>query len=412
MRGKTMRRCENALDQRQPFSEPGMDGSTRAERSRLAGHEGFVIPVVLFALLVLSAVAVATILTADDERRMSRALQESSVALYTAEAGAHEVWANWPDSLANTLGPGDSLDLGWQTLDNGASYRAVIHRYDAGGQKIFGLDVESRGAGAGGQRRVTAFLSENSANVSAFARAAVTTKGNMEAVSDPTSTIDGTDTPPPGWTCGPAGPAVPGILVQNAGDLQQGPGTILGDPPVGVDATIDSLNFTQFGGTSYADLVAMEDKHYPGGSEPGSFGPVLDGNGDCDTSVQSNWGDPLNPGSPCSDYFPIIHFAGDVEFTTTGSAGQGILLTDGDLHVGGGDFTFYGLIIVQGSCVFEYNSQVYGGILCANQNGVSQEIGDAAPLSFSSCALGAALNGAGVTDGVQPLKRAWGEPTS
>ncbi len=52
-----------------------------------------------------------------------------------------------------------------------------------------------------------------------------------------------------------------------------------------------------------------------------------------------------------------------MEFTTSGSAGQGILLVDGPLHVGGDDFTFYGQIIVQGDCVFEYQSQVYGGIL-------------------------------------------------
>lgn len=391
-----------------------MSDSARDARARLADQQGIVLPVVIFAILVLSFLAVATLLTADDERRMSRALRESGVALYTAEAGANEMWANWPDSLANTLNPGDSLDLGWRTLENGASYRGVIHRYDTGGQKIFALNVESRGASAlGGQRRVTLFLTGRSVDVSDFARAAVMTQGNMEAVSDPTSTIDGNDTGPPGWTCGPPGPAMPGILVQDAADISQGPGTILGDPPIGVDPSIDPSSFTQFGGMTYADLVAMASKQYPANSQPSSFGPVLDGNGDCDTSVNSNWGDPLNPGSPCSDYFPIIHFAGNVEFTTTGSAGQGILLTDGDLAVGGGDFTFYGLIIVQGSCVFEYQSQVYGGILCANQANVNQEIGDAAPLSYSSCALGAALNGAGVSgSGVKALTRGWSEPTS
>jgi hypothetical protein len=391
-----------------------MSDMERESRAPLADHDGFVIPAVVFALVVMSLLAVAALLTAVDEQRASRAMRESSVALYTAEAGMNEVWATWPDSLVKTLNPGDSLDLGWRTLDNGASYRAVIHRYDNGGQRVFGLLVDGRGAGPlGGQRSVAMYFSEPRPKVEDFARATVTTLGPMEAVSDPTSTIDGNDGSPPGWLCNGylPGSALPGIVVQDSGDISQGPGTILGDPPILVDPTIGSATFTQFGDFTYSDLVAMADKTYPPNSQPGYFGPVVDGNGQCDTSVQSNWGDPLNPGSPCSEYFPIIHFTGDVEFTTTGSAGQGILLTDGNLYVGGGDFTFYGLIIVQGACVFEYESKVFGGVLCANQANLNQEIGDAAPLSYSSCALSAALRGAGVTSGPpQPLVRGWAEP--
>jgi type II secretory pathway pseudopilin PulG len=391
-----------------------MDEKQREMRPVLANHDGFVIPAVVLAMVVLSLLAVVALRTAVDEQRASRAMRESSIALYAAEAGMNEVWATWPDSAVKTLSPGDSLDLGSRTLDNGASYRAVIQRYDNGGQTVFGLLVDGRGAGPlGGHRQVVMYFSEPRPKVEDFVRATVTTLGPMEAVSDPTSIIDGNDASPPGWPCKGylPGPALPGIIVEDSADISQGPGTILGDPPILVDPTVGPNTFTTFGDFTYSDLVAMADKSYPPNSQPGSFGPVLDGGGQCDTTVQSNWGDPLNSGSPCSSYFPIIHFAGDVEFTTTGSAGQGILLADGSLRVGGGDFTFYGLIIVQGACVFEYESKVFGGILCANQANLNQEIGDAAPLSYSSCALSAALSGAGITSGpLQPLVRGWAEP--
>ncbi len=127
-----------------------------ATRTRLADRGGFVMPVVIFALMILGTVGIAALLTANDEQRSSRAVRESGVAFYTAEAGYNKVLANWPDSLADLLVPGDSLDLGWETLDNGASFRAMIYRFDNGAaQEIYGMVVEGRGAGPlGGQRTV------------------------------------------------------------------------------------------------------------------------------------------------------------------------------------------------------------------------------------------------------------------
>ncbi len=375
------------------------------------GDEGFALAGTLFVVVLLSIIAIASLQTTGDERRAGRAVRESTPAFYAADAGLNAVVAAWDLAKYDTLltVPGDSLDLGWQSVEDGSNYRAVLRRVDAGSSPtLFSVTVTGRGPGLNrGERTLGLFLAAGSVNVGDFARSVVLTKGNMEAVSDPTSTIDGNDTNPPGWTCDAPGPAVPGLLVQDTALLSQGPGTILGNPPIAEDSTISATSFAQFGDVTYAELVAMADKSYPGNSQPAGFGPVVSG-GQCVTTELNNWGDPLNPNAPCGDYFPIIHFAGDVEFTTTGSAGQGILLTDGDLNVGGGDFTFYGLIIVQGGCVFEYDSTVYGGILCANQASVNQEIGDAAPLSYSRCALEQALAGAGLGGSIRPLsERAW-----
>ena len=156
---------------------------------RLADRGGFVMPVVIFALMILGTVGIAALLTANDEQRSSRAVRESGMAFYTAEAGYNKVLATWPDSLVDLLLPGDSLDLGWETLDNGASFRAMIYRFDNGAaQEIYGMVVEGRGAGPlGGQRTVA--LAGTSASIpilgsALFGKDSVYIKGPGPVIGD------------------------------------------------------------------------------------------------------------------------------------------------------------------------------------------------------------------------------------
>ena len=115
------------------------------------GRDGFAMPVVLLALGVMTTIAVAALTTATDEQKSARAVREGSRAFYAAEAGLWESWANWPaDSIVSGIAQGDSLDLGWKSLDDGGEYRGQISRW---GPTTFGLMVESRGAGPlGGQQ--------------------------------------------------------------------------------------------------------------------------------------------------------------------------------------------------------------------------------------------------------------------
>ena len=95
-------------------------------------RDGFAMPLVLLALVVMSTIAVAALTTASDEQKSARAVREAGLAFYDAEAGLWESWANWPEeSVVTAIAQGDSLDLGWQTLDNGADYRGKI-QWDAG----------------------------------------------------------------------------------------------------------------------------------------------------------------------------------------------------------------------------------------------------------------------------------------
>jgi len=113
-------------------------------------RDGFVLPTVVFAVAIMSIVVVASVTTSQDERRASRAVRESTLAMYTAEAGLRQTYGNWPVAPVKALNPGDSLDLGWQNLPNNERYRAVIHRVDGGGLQEYNVIVQGRRTGPNG----------------------------------------------------------------------------------------------------------------------------------------------------------------------------------------------------------------------------------------------------------------------
>jgi hypothetical protein len=107
-------------------------------------RKGFVLPTVILAITVMSLIAVVSLSTASDERSASRATRESTLAMYAAESGLRQTYGAWPTASVNGLKPGDSLDLGWQTLPNKAAYRSVIHRVDKGGLQEYNVVVQGR----------------------------------------------------------------------------------------------------------------------------------------------------------------------------------------------------------------------------------------------------------------------------
>ncbi|MFQ5689513.1 MAG: PilX N-terminal domain-containing pilus assembly protein [Gemmatimonadota bacterium] len=384
----------------------------RAAAADCGGEAGFALVSALFVMLILSILAVASLQTTSDERMAARSVRNSTEAFYAADAGLNAVQAAWATTRYDTLlaGSGDSLILGWQTLEDGGSYRAVLRRVDGGSSatQLFSITTTGRGPGVNrGEQALTLFLTK-SVSVGDFARAALQTTVEIE-VEDPETILNGTDANPPGWTCDAPGPGKPGLLMQDTTTLELESGTILGNPPLAEDATISSTHFTQFGNVSYAELVAMADKTYSGNGHLGTISPAVAG-GQCSTGVQSNWGDPLNPGGPCGGYFPIIHVAGDAEFEDGSVAGQGILLIDGDLEAEaehGATFNFYGLVVVQGSCEFEHEVTFYGAVLCANSSTDEQELEEGAVINYSQCVLKKALGSAGLGNTHPLAQRAW-----
>ena len=121
----------------------------------LREREGSAAAIAVFALVFMGLLAVAGLETAVNENRGSAAAVQSVEALYAAEAGLNAVLGNWPSTQFMNVATGDSLDLGWDTLPNGARYRAVIRRYDDNvTQQMRAIKVEAQGTGPLGGRGV------------------------------------------------------------------------------------------------------------------------------------------------------------------------------------------------------------------------------------------------------------------
>ncbi|MGI8401791.1 MAG: DUF7305 domain-containing protein [Gemmatimonadaceae bacterium] len=119
-------------------------------RTSAGAREGFVLPSVISAVAIMSVIVVASLSTSTDERLASRAVRESTLASYAAEAGLRQTYGAWPTSGVNAMNPGDSLDLGWQSLPNKTAYRPVIHRVDNGGLQVYNVVVQGRRTGVNG----------------------------------------------------------------------------------------------------------------------------------------------------------------------------------------------------------------------------------------------------------------------
>ncbi len=181
-------------------------------------QDGFALVAVLFVLVVLTAVSIVSLRTTGDEMRAGRAMRESVRAFYAAEAGANAAIAAWDQAAYDTLlaTPGDSSVSGWQTLDNGSSYRAVVRRVDGGsGSAVYSVTSTGRGVGGlWGQRALGVTLHTVWAPVSSVVTSAVRggPPGNDIRLRE-NEFLTGHDTIPPQFAAQCSGPTqdVPGM---------------------------------------------------------------------------------------------------------------------------------------------------------------------------------------------------------
>ncbi len=396
-------------------------------RAKLVERRGFVMPVIIFGLVLMSAAAVAALLMAGDEHRSSRAMREASSAFYAAEAGLHEVYANW-DSLVGTavadLGPSDSLVLPWRDLDGGAQYRAVVYRWDVGDQPMYTLEVEGRGPGVlSGQRKLSFALTSAAGMGTGYmlgecCEAPVVLKGTFrQSAEDGNVFHSGFDTHPPGWedagVCADTLIDKPGIIVQDTtGMILDPPDAVVdGLPPIVEDPALNDSLFDYFGEHTWQDVkdratividstgwVYMADgsnpyrvdtnlpdvgiegtEVYPRYTVDPMTGEVL-----CDTNHPLNWGSD-DPDDPCFDYFPVILSRGEVDlrggpkYGGDPFYGQGVIILDfNEVTHRGSEFeveheaAFRGVILGKGCVEVQYGAQFYGSMyLDATYDGVT-----------------------------------------
>lgn len=337
-----------------------------ARRGKAAGRQGFALPAMIFALLLMSVLAVVALQTASDDQLSSQAVREGGVALYAAEAGTNWVLSTLDNNVWTTLGPGDSVDLGWQGFGNGSSYHAVLHRYDNddGRQKVFGLTVDGHGAVPLGGRRVIRLMLTPDAPpgmilnpIASLAPIAGfnSSGGGLLSGSDSTSCPTGTV----------AGVAAPDGFVTEGGTVVDGTEPWLaGVPPV------------QWLGTMVDAFVALQLDW----AQLEQLTP--------DYTVAPAW--PDSAAAFGGDQWPMILLTRNISLKAAHS-GQGLLVAQKDVTVESG-FEWHGLILVGGGFDTKGVITISGGVVAGLDFifGGSVAIGNLSgtPLiQFNSCSI-------------------------
>ncbi|HVH10372.1 MAG TPA: pilus assembly PilX N-terminal domain-containing protein [Gemmatimonadales bacterium] len=387
----------------------------------LRDERGMALALAIVALVIVGALVAGALFSGMQEQRAAENSRRVLQAFGVAEEEAYDVINQWNTQVYNgqKVYPLDSTALvtGWPTTwANSANQTGVYggYVYRLNGQQYL-VDVTARDLvsygnaalqqeGGGGRERLGLLVRNKPFQ---FAIKAALTTGNGDAVGG-NSTISGIDQSPTNWAgCGPTGNAVGGIRAAS-GDVVtiSGSAHVTGNPPVIIDTSVHASTFD----TYYNLLVSMANITIPATTFATAIAPALNASGQCDRTVSTNWGDPLNPTLPCGNYFPIIHITGTGATTTiNGTEGQGILLVDGTLAVQGG-FQFYGITIVKGSLktagAGTSPAHFWGATMVQDSVQVgTNTLTGSANLLYSTCTIQTALNR--TAPGVMMRSRGW-----
>jgi len=361
----------------------------------LQDERGMALAVAIFAMVVVGALVAGAFFAGTQEQRVGENQRRVQTSFGVAEAGAQERVLTWDPATMNKRAqyPADSVAIATTTAPNGSgSYGGYSYKV---GPNLFLIDVTGRDrasaagaiAGGGGARQRIGMLTRI-APVDFGIKASLTTQGIVSMSGN--ANINGVDQVPTGWTsCDPTGPPQAGVRDNGGNVTESGNAAVLGTPPIVNDPTVNNNTFTAFGGATYAQLAARATITLP----PGNYTTdAVVTNGVCDKTVLTNWGDGMNPGSVCSNYFPIIHITGTA--TVNNVQGQGILLVDTDLNVQG-SYQFFGIVIIQGDLKTagggSTDAHFWGGVLAKNADLSVQNLSGKATLNYSSCSINAVL---------------------
>jgi hypothetical protein len=366
---------------------------------------GFALAATIFALVVLGVLATGGFYLARQETRIGVASERAASAFYLAEVGANEVMSEWDMATFGSLGTWGTATVS-DTTDQGIWSVNVTRMSDRLYFLLATGGVQQGAAVLGGAGRMLGVVARlNTAEIAP--EAALTTRGQTDIRGS--AEVHGEDTDPPGWSpyCSTSPSDVPGILTNDDADVTyKGEGKVTGSPPIAeADPPLTDDYFKRFNDLSWEALVAMADIQLPGGNINNTH-PDSTADGVCLTgqSYPTNWGNPLNPGAACGDYFPLI-YVGGTALIQSGGVGQGILLIDGDLDLRG-NFVFHGIIIVQGNFETQGSgNRVYGGVMASNAAFEDQRLVGGSVVDYSSCASSrAVMNNSGLTR-VRPIER-------
>jgi len=350
---------------------------------------GFALPAAVFALVVVGVLVTGGFYLARQEARIGVANQYGTNAFYLAERGLGEVVETWDAASMGLMA--DFADSTLTGLSSDGRWDVTVTKLP--GRNYFLSSQGTITAGGpmlnGASRRVGLSVKLVSAEIAP--PAALTTQGDVSIRGG--AQVTGVDINPPEWggLCAPAGDNKPGVLTDAGSSVStRGGGSVAGQPFAwDDDPSITDETFTVFGDLTWDDLVAMANVRLPGGNYNGTA-PSFNGDGSCNRADATNWGDPLNPGSTCGSYFPIIHINGLGRIQSSGT-GQGILLVEGDLDLRG-SFTFHGIILTKGRFQTQgAGHRIMGAVMAKNADLDLEKLVGASIVQYSSCAVDRAL---------------------
>lgn len=376
-----------------------MTGLRTAPVSSTGGTQqgGFALIAAVFSVVIIAAMVAGGYFIAAQQLRAASAGPRASSALYAAEAGLSAALAGWDPVSADSAEPGATIGLAVDLLVSGDEYEVRLTRLDTGLDRRAAYYLASsigRAHGPrGGRRQIALFL-----RVGKFAglccKAALSAMGPVRVAAG--AVVQGSDALAEGWQSGAPGcqglrpGAEAGILGEDLERLVVAAGAVVeGEPAVAEIGRIGSNPLSDFD-TWYSELEQRAGVRYTGGLRLPDIAPSIGTGRTCDESAPGNWGAPADPGHPCFDYLPIIHVGGDLTVRSPGR-GQGILLVDGDLELGGG-FEFYGIVAVRGRLVSGAGEgRVKGGLLVQNSRRDTVSVTAGTELKHNRCAVQRAL---------------------
>jgi len=368
-------------------------------KRNLQNERGMALAIAIFALVVVGALVAGAFFAGTQEQRVGENSRRVQQSFGVAEAGVGERLRTWnTDSLNRrpiygATNPSDSVVIGTQNAPGGTgSFGGTTYKV---GTNLFLIDVTGRDrasaagpiAGGGGARQRLGIIARL-APVDFNIHASLTTQGGVSIGGN--AQVNGVDQNPTGWAdCSQPLQNQAGVRVDSGTVTTGGNGTVAGVPPVVNDPSLTDSSFTNFGGSTFAQLAARANITLSGGNyktQPSLVGAA------CNKADLTNWGDGMNPGAPCSGYFPIIYINGNA--TLNGDQGQGILLVNGDLDVQG-SYQFFGIVIILGDLKTagggSTEAHFWGGVMAKNADLSVQNLSGKATLNYSSCSILATL---------------------
>lgn len=320
----------------------------------------------LFALLVVGALAVGTLFAATRELRAGSETIHQTRAIMAAELGVEQTLSSWSRGWNDAFARGYGRTWMFATPE-GADVAVTLTRL---ADDLFLITSRARAGPA--RRQVARVVRLDVADPPLLAALAASRP------VDPGTGVDGSDHSPPGWDCPEASGGIAQFVVADTNRLLR-------------FGQFDWLTLTELASTRVGQLVI------------GAAPQFTDE--ECDTSDPLNWGEPVrSSGGACTGYFPVIQAAGDL--VIAGGRGQGVLVVDGDLTLGGG-FEFYGLVLVRGTLLTgPGGARITGAVSLALEGSLAPAL-DGLTIDFSRCVARKAL--LGVATPVPLAERSWSE---